>query len=227
MIYKKIEGISLGERFAVLSNSAQRELGHRLASTLSTLTQVRFEGAGELADAWRATDSSWRAFAHRSFLEGVLAVRANGLIEEKLDRALYELEGQVDSYVGSEANASVWVDISLENIIVDSDGNFQGVIDFESVLAGNPLLTLGSCYARYGEHEFFHSIVRSWPVPLTEMQWKQVYYYAVFRTLRVAKYADQPLPTGLSRAPLVSVFPGFALALERLRSGNIEHQRRS
>jgi hypothetical protein len=95
---------------------------------------------------------------------------------------------------------------------------FSGLIDFESCLSGDPLTTLGYCFAAHGNDPLCGALLNAWPETLDTAAWERILFYSILRALRLAPYADRPLPTGHPRDPLLQIFPGVKLALDMLTS---------
>lgn len=216
LVYEHLEGAPLSERFEALTAAARDRLGGQLAEVLHGLGRIAFAGCGEPVTAWRAESPSWPAFVSESFAEGLRALSKHRLVEPELIERLARIGGRLEELIEPDARSLAWVDCSPENVLVTDRDELAGVVDLESVLVGDPLMTLGSCHARFGNEEYFQTLVRAWPEALSEGAWRRIPLLSILRVLRVAKHGHRPLPTGHPRSPLVEVFPGFLEAAARL-----------
>jgi aminoglycoside phosphotransferase (APT) family kinase protein len=109
-----------------------------------------------------------------------------------------------------------WGDLSVENILIDSDNEVAGLVDFEGVIAANRLLNLGYSCARYYGSAFFDALRQAWKEPLHENEWHWIHFYCVLRAVRLVQFAGEPLPTGHSRTVIEDLLPGFQPAIKAL-----------
>ena len=216
MVYEMIEGTTLSERISKLSTSDLRRLSEDLMESLALIQRVEMTGWGEPVSGWEASSSSWHEFIKNSFLEGLETIRENQLLSNALLNDIAKVEDSMDELLVARSNNLTCGDLGLGNIVLDDRNRLMGLIDFEGALAGDPLLTLGYCYAASAEYPFFESLLAGWGQRFGEIDWVRISFYALLRALRVAKYAVGPLPTGHARAPLVTVFPGLRLAVANL-----------
>lgn len=215
VVYRLIEGTTLSEALPHLTTPQAQVLASQLATCLFELRQVELNGYGELITGDSAADQSWGAFVTRSFESGIESLEQSRLIDSS---SLLRLQQFVDTTrdVDWQSSQLVWGDISFANIIVDSSGHLAGLIDFESSLSGDPLATLGYCFACHGDHPFWETLVDRWPETFDDAARERILLYALLRGLRLAPYLDRPLPTGRPRDPLFEIFPGVELAINRL-----------
>ncbi|HEU4433720.1 MAG TPA: aminoglycoside phosphotransferase family protein [Pyrinomonadaceae bacterium] len=216
VVYRMIEGASLSEALPGLTPEQASVLASELATCLLELRRIELHGYGELITGETAADTSWRAFVKRSFETGIDSLQQSRLIDSSSLLRLREFLNTTSYDVDSQSCQLVWGDISFANIIVDSTGHLAGLIDFESSLSGDPLATLGYCFACHGNHPFWETLIQRWPQPLDDTERERILFYALLRGLRLAPYLDRPLPTGRPRDPLFEIFPGFELAIETL-----------
>lgn len=216
VVYRMTEGTPLSEALPQLGVAQQDTLVAELTRCLSDLRQVEFCGYGELRTGDSATDSSWRAFVNRSFDAGMLALAQNRLIDSFSLGRLHGLVERARHVEDWRRCQLVWGDIGFGNILVGPTGRFAGLIDFESCLSGDPLATLGYCFAAHGNDPLCVALLDTWPEALDNAARERILFYSILRALRLAPYADRPLPTGHPRDPLLQIFPGVKLALDML-----------
>jgi aminoglycoside phosphotransferase (APT) family kinase protein len=211
-----IAGATLSDMLPHLTAEQQQELGSELAKCLFKLRHIEHNGYGELVTADTAEDVSWRTFVKQSFADGIESLEHSKLIDSYSLFRLRKLVDRTHNDIEWQSGQLVWGDISFANIIVDSSGHLAGLIDFESSLSGDPLATLGYCYACHGNHPFWETLVHHWPQSLDVTDRHRILLYSILRGLRLAQYLDRPLPTGHPRDPLFEIFPGMKLAVEKL-----------
>ncbi len=217
MIYRMVPGERLTLHLPALTASAKDRLAREIAEQLELMAGITMTGYGDLQDSHTSKRASWRGFLEDAFRQGIAAVQRLALLPLDLIERLQKVEGCSDSFPVSPAPGLVWSDVSTDNILVDSDGRLMGLIDFESCLAGDPLLCLGYCAALYGRGGLTQLLTSAWrpPLGLAENAWMDL--YAVVRVLRIAPYhANKFLPCGAAFAPLLQTFTGFEAALRRL-----------
>lgn len=214
--YRMIDGATLSEAMPHLTAGQQQVLASELARCLFELRQIEHHGYGELVTADSADDVSWPAFVKRSFYDGIESLEQTRLIDSSALLRLRELVTRTSNHLDWQSSQLVWGDITFANIIIDSSGRLAGLIDFESSLSGDPLATLGYCFACHGNHPFWEALVQRWPQALDAAARKRILLYAILRGLRLAPYLDRPLPTGHPRDALFEIFPGMKLAIQTL-----------
>ncbi|MBR9910434.1 MAG: aminoglycoside phosphotransferase family protein [Gammaproteobacteria bacterium] len=216
VVYYMIDGTPLLEHLASCNSGQQSLLAADLAQQLFNLKTIEFEGCGELSNGHKALDSTWAMFVENSIRDGIQAIQEHSLLDEIMVEKLQRIVDQGFLDPGQSMHSLVWGDINFENIIVDSNSRLAGLIDFESCMSGDPLATLGYCFAVHGTSSFFSTLLNAWPEPLGANNKELVYFYAILRALRLARYAHLPLPTGYARDPITQIFPGMVPALEQL-----------
>lgn len=211
--YPRIEGATLAQRLPDLDGRQSQNLAEDLAEHLVRLQHVSFKGAGDLISATAALDEDWAVFVARSMHEGMDAVREHRLLSPRLiDRLEHVVQFGAPS-PAAQTGRLVWGDINFENVLITEDGTVAALIDFEGCLSGDPLATLGYCQAAHGSTPFFKLLLDALPAAGTVQQRATIAWYAVLRTLRLARYAHIALPTGRPRDPLIRILPGLEEAV--------------
>jgi aminoglycoside phosphotransferase (APT) family kinase protein len=218
--YRMLEGDPLSDRLPTLTSTQQKILAADLAQRIFNLSRIEFQGFGELTSSETARESSWTAFVAASFQRGLAAIRNNSLLPVDVIQQLDLLTDRIARLQEWHASNLVWGDIHFENILVDPSGRIAGLVDFESCLSGDPLATLGYCFAAQGACFFSLALFDAWPAKLPADQRERALLYAILRGLRLAPYAHLPLPTGAPRDSLPHIFPGFLSALSTLANAN-------
>lgn len=213
--YFRIEGETLAERLPNLDELQRRHLAQDLASHLHHLQKVKFHGAGDLASGTAGTGASWAIFVKHSMQLGLDAIREHALLEPALASGL-ERAVRAGPPASARGNGRlVWGDINFENILVSEQATIAGLIDFEGCLSGDPIATLGYCQAVHGLDPFFSALLHAWPKSEPALD-TRVAWYALLRSLRLARYAHLALPTGHPRDPLICIVPGLVSAISAL-----------
>ena len=215
LMYRMIEGVPAADRYHGLGPAARARLAGQLVTALHRLAELPVSGYGDLLDGVTARFPRWLDFLHDSVTEGIRCARQQQLLPSALLRDLETISSAWGSFPADAPGRLAWGDISLENLLLDAEGNVAGMVDFEGVLAAGPLLNLGYCYAAGGEFDFFLSLCEAWPTPIDDEARRSIDLYAILRVLRIARFAHQPLPTGGPRTPLAEMFPGFSKALQK------------
>jgi aminoglycoside phosphotransferase (APT) family kinase protein len=214
VVYRMIEGTPLVDRLSTLSAAALKRLAANLVGRLEALARIPVAGYGDLLAADHARFASLDEFCAASFREGLKAVAEKRLWSQETAE-MVEAIARTGTPRQEGRPALTWGDISLENILINSDNEIAGLVDFEGVLAADRLLNLGYAYARYFPSAFWDALVEAWPNPAPE-QWRSVYFYCVLRAVRLAPFAGEPLPTGHPRAAIEGLLPGFQPATRAL-----------
>ncbi len=216
MVYAMIDGVPLSRKYSTLNAESRAETARMIVTWLETLKQIHVTGYGDLADATTALYSSWQDFLHESFSQGIESARRHKLLDPKTIDRLQAITPQIRNAQLETPGVLTWGDITTENIIIDDDNRPVGLLDFEGALAGDYLLNLGYCLARFHQNPFFESLVRAWPVEPGGPQWFRIKLYAILRAMRILKFAHQPLPTGHPRMPVKKLLPGLPWALDNI-----------
>lgn len=216
VVYYMIEGTPLLEHLATCNSEQESSLAANLAQQLFNLRTIEFEGCGELVTGREALDSTWEMFVENSLRNGIEAIKKHSLLDKPMTAEVQRIVDRGFRGHGQSMHSLVWGDINFENIIVDSNSRLVGLIDFESCLSGDPLATLGYCFAAHDTKTFFSTLLNAWAEPLSAKDRELIFFYAILRALRLAPYAHLPLPTGYARDPLTQIFPGIIPALAKL-----------
>lgn len=215
--YYRMPGETLKDALPKLERPLWSSAAKSLACHISSLSQLTFDGAGELKSGESAHTSSWTDFVERCMDAGSTAVREHKLLPPGLTKSLDRVLKQGNPATYSSTNRLIWGDINFENILI-SDGLVSGLIDFEGCLSGDPRATIGYLMAVHGPEPFFNEVLRGWPYEIQSDDYQMFAWYALLRAMRLARFAHLPLPTGRPRDPLIEILPGIAPALQVLDS---------
>ena len=211
LVYEKIAGDSLDRRLHHISMTELERVCLQMSEQLKILSELSVEGYGELLDAKHAGHTSWCDFIAEVVAAPISAVSTDRTLLVEARTALQSLTKRPAADV---MRSLVWTDISPENIIVDADNRFAGLIDFEGTMALEPEATLGYLEARYYETPF-HLLCRK-VMPIESDRRYLPAFYAVVRALRLQPYLPGALPAGGSRDPLDKFLPGLEYACRQV-----------
>jgi len=217
IIYRRIPGERLTLVLESLATGVKNRLACEIVQQLALLNDICMTGYGDLQDSRTGKLISWKDFIDEALLLGTEALQQYSLLPSGLLERLAILRERTGIYLSETAPRLVWADVSMDNILVDNQGRLSGLIDFESCLSGDGLLSLGYCAAFYGRYSLTELLISAWPKPLGPSELTLVDWYTVVRVLRIAPYhATGFLPGGQAFAPLLTTFAGFESALRRL-----------
>jgi aminoglycoside phosphotransferase (APT) family kinase protein len=216
VVYQMIEGMPLAHKLSSLSSEGLRQIARDIIHRLQGLAQLSVLGYGDLVAADRARFDSLSDFFARSFAQGLKTAEESQLWPREMIEKLWSIARKIGTRVQENRVGLTWGDLSVENILIDPNNGVAGLVDFEGVIAANPLLNLGYAYARYYPSAFFDALARAWQAPLNKSQWHSIHFYCVLRAVRLAQFAAEPLPTGHSRTTIEDLLPGFRPAITAL-----------
>lgn len=214
-VYRWLPGVPLDERLPALGTDALTVIAHELLGFLHRLARLPVVGHGDLVSATAA-----RFTTRRDFFQTVISEAEPGVTGSNWEPGAFT---RLTRWLNEAALAVpegqpvlAWGDLSPENILLDPHDRIAGIIDFEGTMAGNFCLTLGYAYARLMDTRFFDALRRIWPGAGEPNIDRATEVYAVLRALRLARFANTPMPTGCARRPLGQVLPGFQHLLRKM-----------
>ena len=208
LVYEKIEGVDLN--FGLLTADEQIIFCADLVHHLKLLTKISFDHFGNMTEE-KNTCPDWQTFLVKNIQPGLAALRAGKYIPELSLDQLTEFMLDHPLLKKPCSPGLVWGDLKSENILV-KDNRIACLLDFESCFSGDPLLSLGYLFAREGDSKFYQTIIAEFRHYISFSD-EDIYFYTIFRLLRISKYLDKPLPTGKIREPVLSYFPGIQKTL--------------
>jgi aminoglycoside phosphotransferase (APT) family kinase protein len=216
MIYRWIEGVPLADRLPMLAEDSLAEVARSLVACMGRLHEIEVAGYGELVDGARARSTSWESFLEDSFRLGINATMNKRLVSKEVLEKLRFVQEHLGKFSTLSRTGLVWGDISPEHVLLDKHDRLTGLVDLESILAGDILLNLGYAYARYSGTRLFEALLRAWSCRLEEDLWAKIELYAILRALRILEHSHRPLPTGEARMPIQGFLPGLDKAIDGL-----------
>ena len=198
LLYEKLPGSALGEVYAQLTEDQKESLCKDIVTNYNKIASVTLDSYGYVKAGNRFSHSSWNAFIKDS-INGALALFKKEGNKAKI--AIGEGLLKYSEKLSVKESHLVWSDFSADNIIVTEDGQLSGFIDFEGLMAGDPLLGLGYFIAHETKNDFASRIIR-----LSGVGEKQelLDFYAVIRYCRLLPYVKDDLPNGEKRMPIES-----------------------
>lgn len=209
LIYEMLPGWSLDHFMTSLTKSQLERIANAVYQQLAILGRLDVSGWGDMESATCATSESWRDFV-LSTTDGQRFSNLPGWLVD----ATETLRFIAKTRMALPRSTLAWTDMSPENIIVDAEGHFVGLIDFESVMALEPGATLGYLDARYRSTRFHSIFASAFSVDEATPHIRSI--YALIRALRILPHRWKPLPTGARRDPLHIFLPGLEEACKEL-----------
>lgn len=214
LIYKKIPGVNLSQCFHTLTNEEKEILFNEIATNYHKLSTIPFTHFGDIMKN-ETLGISWKIFVKNTISENIKYLYNNkvfeGLTEENIYRKFHKI---FDKKIYN--SSLVWVDFSQENIIVNNKV-LSGFIDFESCMAGDPIMGLGYLFAREGNSEFYLKIKKHF-LKLFHFDNEIISFYSFIRILRILKYSNQCLPNGQIREEITDYFKGATDTIKYINS---------
>jgi aminoglycoside phosphotransferase (APT) family kinase protein len=207
MVYKMLPGVSLSERLDHVGPQELTVVSRRIIDELKKLSRLQITGFGDLLNDRKAKLSSWYEFVRQTFDLGLKASHERDLLSQELLNSLTLIGGRLDRFSRPVQPTLAWGDLSPENVIVDLNGKFVGLIDFEGVLAAEFDLSLGFLRARCIGTPFYNAMAYNWPP--NQFDQPRIELYVLVRALRLLQYSKGPLPTGVVRDPIELFLPAF------------------
>lgn len=211
-LYTAINGHPLN--FDLLNVLIQSRLAQTLVEDMFTMAAIPVGRNGNISELEERFDS-WLAFLDYNVDEGLEHLKRNLDLPVTI---FSEVKQFMTHYrpAQSKFEGLVWGDLKQENILLAPDNNYC-LLDFESSFSGDPILSLGYLFAREGNSPFYRSIAHNFHNHLSYKE-TDVYFYALFRLLRISKHLTKPLPTGLPRLPVLTYFTGINQAINIIQS---------
>jgi aminoglycoside phosphotransferase (APT) family kinase protein len=208
MVYEYLPGRTLRSQLSAAAIPVRRRVACQLAEVLSSLGSLRVTGFGDLLDAQTGRYEDWAEFMEASLTDGISNAARHGSLPVDVIRHVDLIRAHLECFAPPARPQLAWGDILTNNVLVDN-GHLSGVVDFEGTLAADYALNLGYVRAAYGlSAQFGRYLFEASEAKLQPDDFDRVNLYAVLRGVRVAGFAHLPLPTGLRRRPVLSVFPG-------------------
>ena len=110
----------------------------QVAAQLLILESMKVSGYGELNDEVSGRYSDWR-----QWIRSDLAAAIPALSQLKFPMPISRIAEYIDMAAPPLMPCLSWGDLCCDNIIVDDRNNFVGLVDFEGVLAAEPMLVRG------------------------------------------------------------------------------------
>ncbi len=220
MIYEYVDGQTLASQLRKISPTQLLAVSRELVEAIDVMACIRKEGFGEIVAKNRANSRSWQEFVEGSFKSALSRQSKITFCSKAELNKLEQLFREFDEVWWKVEPSLVFSDLRPENIILSPSQKLAAIIDFEGVLSGDPLLSLGYCYASSADDLFFTAMQQSWKEKYGTIDRNLLDTYAMLRIMRIVEYIDKPLPAGEKREPFDRSFPGFFKSLGRAKLNN-------
>lgn len=207
LLYEKLSGSTLGEVYGRLTEDQKESLCKDIVTNYNTMVSIPLTSYGFVKAGNSFSHSSWIEFIKDSINDALVIFKKEG---NKAKIAIGEGLLKYSEKLNVNEAHLVWSDFSANNIIVSADGQLAGFIDFEGLMAGDPLLGLGYLIAHETKCDFVSRIIRLSGV---EEKQEQIDFYAVIRYCRLLPYVKQDLPNGERRMPIESFLSYAAIKM--------------
>jgi len=201
LVYEKLQGETLTDVYSQLDDMQKENVCREIVENYKKIANIETEGYGRITDYHQYSCDSWNVFLNDEIQ------RASFVFKKQKDKPKCEyckgLKDFADS-ISLDRGHIVWSDFSTDNIIITNDGHLVGFVDFEGLMAGDPLLGLGYLTAHERGDDFVERILRIYGLNGKE---RQVDFYSALRYLRLIPYKDMNLPNGTTRTSLEYFIP--------------------
>ena len=204
LFYNKLQGISLNAKFDSLGQSDIQKITSQIVENFSCISSIPLWSYGETSNLKEFSHKSWKDFLKSECIESITYLSDNNIFTIDQVRKLDEYFKKEISKVNLSGSSFVWTDFDPENIIIDDSNNLSGFVDFEGVLGGDPVYAIGSLIAKFGYNGFTELLIDKLNYPKDKLE-----FYAIMRYLRLIKYSNYSLPTGMERDD-INVFLPFS-----------------
>ena len=216
MAYEYLPGRTLKSQLHRASVPVRRRIARQLSSFLFSLGSLGVAGFGDLLDSQTGRYANWSEFVEASFADGIASASRHGSLPVEIIRDVESIRTRLERFDPPARPTLAWGDILTNNVLVDHD-RLSGVVDFEGTLAAEYALNLGYMRAAYGlSAQIGRQLLKASEVEAQADDLDRLNLYTVLRGVRVARFAHLPLPTGIRRRSVLSMFPGFRPAAQNL-----------
>lgn len=192
ILYEYIEGTTLSDIYGDLSATVKKTLVGEIVRNYELISSVKPSGYGRSCGYDHWSNESWIQFLRKEILQ------TRDIADTRNDEVAMKCCGGMLNNIPDVAHSQlglIWSDFSMDNIIVDHDGNLSGFIDFEGLMSGDTRLGIGYLLA-HEKSTFVDDILTYLKLGKDN---SALIFYAVFRYIRMYPYLKQNMPNGVSR----------------------------
>lgn len=196
IIYYWVEGETLKDKNDKLSEEQINSICDEVVENYRKISELKKTKYGRVAEGGLFNYDSWKRFLQSEIEQSRLFFK-HEKDEENVEicDGLYEYVEQIEE----PSNCLVWSDFSLDNIIISEDNKFAAFIDFEGLMAGDPLLGISYLLSQDGMSRITRCIIQKYGLYDKPEQRKLLDFYSVFRYIRLAPYSKLPTPNNSPR----------------------------
>lgn len=211
IIYEWINGNDLTDYVKVKN---QNLIANNIFSNLKRLEEYSFNDYGEIG---KQRFRTWSDFLKTSLYDGFFYLKKNPQLNwVNYDKLALFIESALSKLDNRNIDSKfIWADISLDNIIIDSNLNTH-FIDFEHSFSGDFLTTLSYFYTKNCNNEIFKKLFNFYNEN-NEIDDDLFRLYCILRLMRISKYIDNKLPNNTQRSSIGHIFPGLQIELEKFK----------
>ncbi|EOU9538598.1 aminoglycoside phosphotransferase family protein [Cronobacter dublinensis] len=215
LVYPKIEGMMLSSYLDEVENPDIDYIGCQLLNLFKKISTLKVKNHGDLINAYEASHADWNEFLNESIKKGREGLYKSQIVSE--DTLFIELERFIISNLSKKNdpdNCLIWGDTSIDNILIKSNGEISGIIDFESCVSGLHNCTVGYFISTLKPKHKNHELLANFILDKSKIDNDEVYSFSLLRAYRLAEFINMPLPTGKKRDMLIDIFPGLKWAVD-------------
>jgi len=151
-VFQWIDGEPAAVRMRRLEHAAREALLRRIGAAFANLCRIPTTRFGYFRHGLEGSNASWLDFVAQHLRRNVLRARRARAITRDLERRLLERLPSVHLYLPRcEQPRLVYVDVSLENVIVEAASDRPVVVDHDYLISGDPGWVLARIDVLHGD----------------------------------------------------------------------------
>lgn len=217
MVYKKLEGITLKERYDRFGNKLASNFFYDLINTLIIIKDLKTKPSIMPPNKISNTSKCWSNIFTEQLLFETNHAKLPSNCAYTIKKRIMSITDKLSPHYFATERVMNWGDINFENIIVNYEGELVGLIDFEGACYADFLITLGFTHCFYSDHLFLGGLTKYWPDVLDNTCWIRIYSYSLYRFLRLSRHIGLPTSSILKKPVLpIDKCIGLYPAIEEL-----------
>ena len=137
------------------SASTQERAWHaeRIGRAFARLNTVATAGFGEFKVALQGVDSTWFGFQERRTRQIMATLVERNLVAPVLTTSVRALLRQFEPLLTEVSPRLLYVDVKLDNVLLEPDGDGLRIVDYDYLLSGDGLWSAGRIAPIYGQSD--------------------------------------------------------------------------